>query len=212
MAVRSIRDSELERRLKERIMRNIVLRIRKRKAAVALQSWTFSVAEAKRHRQLLTRAACKMRHRKLAAAWASARDFVLRRVFARCFLSKMVNRWVNKELANGFDAWRYFLVLFDRDIHEREAAKLEEARKERLMRNIVLRIKHRQIDLAMSAWLMYVYELKRRRRLLLRAAAKLRYRKQAASWESPVKVFVREMVDCSFVLSSKVHTKIVTPG
>ena len=49
-------------------MRNIVLRVQNRRVSTALESWRAMVAEKKRLRALLARAAAKMRHRRAARA------------------------------------------------------------------------------------------------------------------------------------------------
>ena len=95
---------------KERLMNNIIQRMKNRKLSVAFETYKHFVEEKKRIRVLLHRAAMKMKNRQAAAAFAGWEDLVERRSFARNFLGRMLSRWKNGELSAGFTSWRMYTV------------------------------------------------------------------------------------------------------
>ena len=115
-----------------------------------------------------------MRNRRVSAATEAWLDLVDRRVFARHFLGKMVGRWQNKELAGAWAGWQAFVA-------GSWAAEDEELRKQRVMRNIVLRVKNRAKAAVLYKWVDCIAETKRHRAIMQRAAARIRNRSLTAA-------------------------------
>ena len=178
-----------EQARREALMRSIIFRIQQRSLSTACAAWVSFVEERKRNRTLLKRAAAKMRLRQAAAAFAGWIDLTERRVFARKFLNKLLGRWKNQEIARGFAGWKAYLHRLDLHEQEVERQKEEAARKERLMNNIVRRMKNRKLAVAFEAYKHFTEEKKRMRVLLHRAAMKIKNRQVAAaisSWQDLV--------------------------
>ena len=157
---------------KERLKENIVRRMKNRAAAIAYYTFKSRVQERKKNRILLKRCAQRMRMRQAAAAFVGWQDLLARRRFARNFLNKLLGRWKNREIGRGFGGWKAYLHRLD--LHEDELARQaeEEARKERLMNNIVQRMKNRKLAVAFETYKSSVAEIIKNRVLVRRAAMK----------------------------------------
>ena len=107
-----------EEKRKEKVMNNIVRRMKNRKLAIAFETYKTTVAEIKKNRILVKRAAAKMRNRQVASALAGWQELINRRRFARNFLNKLLGRWKNREISRGFKGWKAYLHRLD--LHEEE--------------------------------------------------------------------------------------------
>ena len=90
--------------------------------------------------------------------------------------------WANGELAKGMNGWRRFVQLHVMAEAEQASRDAEEKVKQQRIRNIIMRLRNRQADMALQKWKQCIANTKRQRALVERAARRVRMRAAASAW------------------------------
>jgi hypothetical protein len=170
----------------------------------SFQGWTHAVQEKVRNRTIVQRTLQKMRKRNILGAFNSWDDFTCERKRMRKVIRSVLSRLINRTLSAAWRSWlRRIEVLRwehqlaslgddeqkairDRKRWNEERARveaMEQQRKERAMRRVIMRVQNRCLLTTLDAWVAFTAEVVREKTILKRAAAKIILRTTSSAFE-----------------------------
>ena len=146
--------------------------MKNRTLALTIQAWEGYVRTKKEERILLQRAAARMKSRNLTASLNKWIEVTEDRTFMRKFVRKMLARYQKVELTKGINSWKAFTILHRCAEERRQAGgefakklaamnETERLHKEKMAKNILMRMRARSLMNTFETWLENVENLKR---------------------------------------------------